>query len=63
MQGLTVNEMKECNYAIMAHRVRYAKCIPMTAMRAIRSLDRVTRRINPRNGRNPNREIAIFDLA
>ena len=55
--------MEERNYVMIVHRKRQAKFIPMTAMRAIRSLDRVTRRINPRNGRNPNREIAIFDLA
>ena len=35
----------------------------MTAMRTCKNLGRATRRINPRNVRNPNRKIAIFDLA
>ena len=35
----------------------------MTAMRAGKNPGRVTRRINPRIVRNPNREIVIWDLA
>ena len=35
----------------------------MTAMRAGKNPGRVTRQINPRIVRNPNREIVIWDLA
>ena len=55
--------MEECNYVMIVHCIRHVKCIPMTAMRAGKNLGRATRRINPRNVRNPNGEIAIWDLA